>query len=188
MDSVLQYGSRIMFAEVPNGLRMDGSMIQLDRIDFDILLALQNDARLSNKQLAAEVGLAPSSCLERVRRLRREGALGGAHAEVSDEALGIGVQAMIDVELAQHSRDLVESFLAYALEVEEVLAVYHVTGAADFLLHIAVRDTHHLRDVLLDRFTTRPEVARIQTHILFAHHRKNCRPNYRHAPSQGRGA
>lgn len=160
-------------------------MDHLDRIDFAILDALQNDARLSNKELAALVGLAPSSCLERVRRLRQEGVLGGAHAEVSDEALGIGVQAMIDVQLAQHSRDLVESFLAYALEVEEVLAVYHVAGEADFLLHIAVRDPHHLRDLLLDRFTTRPEVSRLQTHILFMHQRKPCRPNYRRPAQEG---
>jgi DNA-binding Lrp family transcriptional regulator len=152
---------------------------ELDRIDFAILDALQNEARLSNKELAAAVGLAPSSCLERVRRLRRDGVLLGAHAEVDDAALGIGVQAMIDVQLAKHSRDLVERFLAYARACEEVLAVYHVTGDRDFLLHVAVRDTDHLRDVLLDRFTTRPEVARLETHILFTHHRKNCRPNYR---------
>ena len=152
--------------------------MELDRIDFDILDALQNDGRSSNKELAAAVGLAPSSCLERVRRLRRGGALRGVHAEVSDQALGIGVQAMIDVQLAKHSRDLVEAFVSYAMEIEEVLAVYHVTGDRDFLMHVAVRDTEHLRDVLLDRFTTREEIARIETHILFSHQRKTRRPNY----------
>ena len=157
-------------------------MMELDRIDFDILTALQNDARLSNKELAAHVGLSPSSCLERVRRLRREGALGGAHAEVSDAALGIGVQALIDVQLTRHARELVDDFLAYVLEVDEVVAVYHVTGEHDFLLHVVVVDTEHLRDLLLDRFTTRSEVARVQTRILFSHRRKPVRPNFRATP------
>ena len=66
----------------------------LDRIDFEILAQLQNDARLSNKELAARVHLAPSSCLERVRRLRRLGAITGFHATVDPEVLGIALQAM----------------------------------------------------------------------------------------------
>jgi len=153
-----------------------------DRIDFDILEALQNDARLSNKELAARVHLAPSSCLERVRRLRATGALGPARTEVSDDALGIGVQALIAVQLTQHSREVVDTFLDDVDDVDEVVAVFHVSGEHDFLLHVVVTDTDHLRDLLLDRFTTRSEVARVQTHILFSHRRKACRPNFRANP------
>jgi DNA-binding Lrp family transcriptional regulator len=151
--------------------------MDLDRIDFAILEHLQNNARLSNKELAALVGLAPSSCLERVRRLTREGALEGFHARVADHALGIGVQAMIEVSLEEHSRESVQVFTDYALnEVEEVVGLFHVTGEQDFFMHVAVRDADHLRDLLLDRFTTRSEVARLQTHIVFQHHRKPVRP------------
>ena len=77
-------------------------MTALDRIDLALLDALQNDARLSNKQLANEVGLAPSSTLGRVRRLQ-EGVLRGAHAEVDPEALGVALQAMIVIRIARHS-------------------------------------------------------------------------------------
>lgn len=157
-------------------------MDHLDQIDFAILDALQNDARLSNKELAARVHLAPSSCLERVRRLRATGALGPARTEVSDEALGIGAQALIAVQLTQHSREVVDTFLDDVDEVAEVIATFHVSGEHDFLLHVVVADTDHLRDLLLDRFTTRPEVARVQTHILFSHRRKACRPNFRANP------
>ena len=151
--------------------------MELDRIDFAILEHLQNNARLSNKELAALVRLAPSSCLERVRRLTREGALEGFHARVSDHALGIGVQAMIEVSLEEHSRESVQVFTDYALnEVEEVVGLFHVTGEQDFFMHVAVRDADHLRDLLLDRFTTRAEVSRLQTHIVFQHHRKPVRP------------
>lgn len=152
-------------------------MIDLDQIDFEILSHLQNNARLSNKELAALVGLAPSSCLERVRRLTRDGALEGFHARVSDEALGIGVQAMIEVSLKQHSRETVQTFTDYALEkVPEVVGLFHVTGDQDFFMHVAVRDADHLRDLLLDHFTTRAEVGRLQTHIVFQHHRRPVRP------------
>lgn len=159
--------------------------MDLDRIDFALLAALQNDARLSNKELAAHVDLAPSTCLERVRRLRAEGALLGAHHEVADEALGIGVQALVHVQLTRHSRDVVEEFESSVFEVDEVIAVYHVTGEHDFLLHVVVADPEHLRALLLDRFTTRDEVARVQTQILFSHRRKAVRPNFRDTDAEG---
>jgi DNA-binding Lrp family transcriptional regulator len=150
--------------------------VDIDRIDFAILEHLQNNARLSNKELAARVGLAPSSCLERVRRLVRDGVLRGFHAEVSDHAMGIGVHAMIEVSLERHSRDSVQAFSDYALNsVDEVIGLYHVTGEQDFFMHVAVRDADHLRDLLLDRFTTRPEVARLQTHIVFSHEHRPVR-------------
>ena len=139
----------------------------LDRIDFDIVAALQNDARLSNKELAARVGLAPSSCLERVRRLVRDRVLLGFHAEVDPRALGVGLQALVLVRLSRHSRRQVESFRRHALGLPECVALYHVAGQHDFLLHMAVRDADHLRDLALDAFTTRPEVAQLETHLIF---------------------
>ena len=74
----------------------------LDRIDHEILVALQKNARLSNKELAAEIGLAPSSCLARVNRLIREGVIRGFHAEVDPKALGIGIEALVFVRVVRH--------------------------------------------------------------------------------------
>ena len=150
----------------------------LDSIDHAILAALQSDGRLSNKELAAAVGLAPSSCLGRVRRLRQEAVILGFHADVSSEALGIGLQAMMSVRLERHRRDVVNAFRAHAWKQSEVIAVYHVGGAHDFLLHVAVRDSHHLRDLAMDAFTTRDEVAQIETHLIFEHRRKFQLPQY----------
>ncbi len=149
----------------------------MDRIDRAILEELQNDARLSNKQLAALVGLAPSSCLERVRRLERNHTLIGAHAEVNPAALGIGVQALIRVRLDRHLREPVEKFRFHLESLHEVLGYYHLTGQDDFLVHVAARDTAHLRDLTMDAFTTRPEVARIETSLLFETCRKNVLPD-----------
>jgi DNA-binding Lrp family transcriptional regulator len=144
-------------------------MRPLDRIDFGILRALQKNARLSNKELAARVSLAPSSCLLRVRRLEQEGVLRGFRADVAPAALGIGLQALVFVRLRQHSRRTVRSFRGHALRLPEAVTVYHVAGQYDFLVHVAVRDADHLRDLALDAFTTRPEVVSIETHLIFEH-------------------
>ena len=155
----------------------------LDRIDFAILAALQNDGRLTNKELAGRVGLAPSSCLERVRRLRETGALKGSHAEVDPAVLGIGLQALLAVRLRQHSGGEVDALRRHVRPVPEVTAVYHVTGAQDFLVHVAVRDANHLRDLALDSFTTRAEVAHIETSLIFDHVRVPRLPDYSQPPA-----
>jgi len=152
--------------------------MKLDGIDYRILDALQTDARLSNKELAASVGLAPSTCLERVRRLRDAEVLQGFHASVDPSALNIGLEAMIAVQLRQHSRDLVESFQAHIMSLPEVTAVYHVAGTHDYMVHVVVRNADHLRDLALDSFTTRPEVDHIQTSLIFESKRKPVLPNY----------
>ena len=144
-------------------------MAALNRTDFAILDALQNDARLSNKELAARVGLAPSSCLERVRRLRSEGVLTGFRALVEPRALGIAMQALVFVRLARHARKQVKAFRQHALSLPETIGLYHVAGQHDFIVHVGVRDANHLRDVAMDAFTSRREVARIETHLIFEH-------------------
>src|SRR5262249_23022995 len=99
------------------------SVMALDRIDFEILSALQNDARLANKELAARIGMAPSSCLERVRTLTRAGVLRGSHADVDAAALGIGLEALVAIRLVKHSREAFRSLYATMLAMPEVLTV-----------------------------------------------------------------
>lgn len=150
----------------------------MDRIDNEILAALQNDGRMSNKELAAHVGLAPSSCLDRVRRLQDRGIITGFHAEVDPKSLGIALQAFVSVRLAQHSRETVEAFRDHLLTLSPVVAVYHVAGQDDFMVHVAVRDAEHLRNLTLDEFTTRAEVARIHTALVYEHFGESAWPNY----------
>jgi DNA-binding Lrp family transcriptional regulator len=150
----------------------------LDQIDFGILQALQKNARLSNKELAAAVGLAPSSCLERVKRLLRDGVLRAFHAELDPHAVGVGLQAMIAVRLRRHSRRMVQTFRSHALSLPEVVSVSHVTGRTDFLVHVAVRDADHLRSLGMDAFTSRPEVSHIETSLIFEHVRSGGFPLY----------
>jgi len=141
----------------------------IDRTDRAILDALQNDGRLSNKQLAAKVELAPSSCFERVRKLVASGAIRGFHAEINPAALGYTLEAMIAIRLQRHSREQYDSFRAAVLALDEVKAVHHLAGENDFLVHVMARDTDHLRDLALDHFITRPEVGHIETWLIFEH-------------------
>lgn len=153
-------------------------MRPLDRIDAEILRQLQKNGRLPNKELAERVGLAPSTCLVRVRRLQEDGVFRGVHAELEPHAVGVGVQAMVAVTLSRHARTEVESFRSHALSLPEVIAYFHVTGEADFLLHVAVRDLDHLRELALSAFTTREEVARLETSVIYEHTAKPGLPIY----------
>jgi len=138
-----------------------------DRTDFALLRLLRKNARLPNKTLAERCGIAPSTALERIRRLHESRTILGYHAEIAPAAVGIGLQAMVSVRLARHSRDLVDSFHRHLLALDEVLAFYHLAGADDFMVHVGVRDSDHLRDFALAAFTEREEVAHIETRLIF---------------------
>lgn len=152
--------------------------MNFDETDLRILRLLRNNARMSNKDLADETGIAPSTCLARVRRLEREGVISGYHAELNPAAVGVRIQAMIAVRMVRHVRADVESFHAYAMNLKETVAIYHVAGADDFLVHVAVRDTEHLRQMVLYAFTERPEVAHIETRLIFEQARTEGFPLY----------
>jgi len=145
---------------------------RLDRIDRAIVEALQNNARLPNKQLAEIVGLAPSSCLERVRALIGRGVIHGFHADIDRPTLGRSLEAMIAVSVRPHSRANVDEFWEYVLALPEVIEVFHVTGADDFLVHVGLEDTGALRNFVLDRLTVRSEVAHVETRLIFGQARR----------------
>ncbi len=141
----------------------------LDAIDRQILTLLQQDARLTNKALAEQVGIAASTCLERVRRLQARSLFEGFHARVNPDAVGLHLQAMVAIRLSRHTRDHVDSFRNHALTFPEVRNIFYVGGRTDFLLHVAVRDTGHLRHLALTAFSSRPEVDHIETNLVFEH-------------------
>jgi DNA-binding Lrp family transcriptional regulator len=149
-----------------------------DRIDIEILKDLQNNARMSNKELAEKNGIAPSTCLERVRRLRDEGVIEQFCALVSPKAVGIGVQAMISIRLRQHSKIAFGDLCQEISRIEEVVNVYLLAGAIDLLVHVAVRDIDHLRSVVIDVFTMRYEPAHMETSIIFQNEHSHQLPVY----------
>jgi DNA-binding Lrp family transcriptional regulator len=153
-----------------NTIRSRAPEHALDRIDFALLDLLQNNARTSNKELAVKVGLAPSSCLTRVRRLERD-VVRGYHAELDPLAVGLEVQAMISVRLRLHSREAFEGFDHHLRTLPEVVTFYSIGGEIDFLVHVAVEDVRSLQDLTREAFTSRDEVFRIATSLVFEHRR-----------------
>lgn len=150
---------------------MTAAKRDLDRIDRRLVDLLQKDARRSNKELAAAVGLAPSSCHGRVQRLLERGVLRGFHAEVDPHALGVHLQSVVTVQLTGNPKERLASFLAHVRSLEEVVEIFHVAGKNDLLLHVAVRDVEHMRSLVMEELSSRPEVAQIESAIVYAHER-----------------
>ena len=141
----------------------------MDEIDVAIVRELQRDARQSNRDLAATLGIAPSTCLERVRSLRTRGIITGFHAAVSLRALNRDVQALIAVQVRPLNREIIEDFKRYMTGLPEVLSVFVLAGGDDFLVHVAVPDIERLHDFLMDRFTNRREIVGFRSSIVYHH-------------------
>ena len=152
------------FAANPNFVRAD-----LDEVDRRLVRALADDARLPNNALAAKAGVAPSTCLARVRSLRERGVIRGYHADVDPAALGRPIQAMIAVRLQAHARGHIPDFMARIARLPEVLNVFFLGGADDFLVHIAATGTENLRDFVVVNLSGNPDVALTETNLIFEH-------------------
>ena len=144
-------------------------MSDLDAIDTAILRELQRDARRTNRDVASVVGVSPTTALDRTRALVRRGVIRGARLEVDLPSIGRPVQAMIAVRIRPPSRDRIDAFRTWALELPETIGVFVVTGTEDFLLHIAVRDNDALYAFVIDKLTERAEVADVRTSVVYEH-------------------
>jgi DNA-binding Lrp family transcriptional regulator len=141
----------------------------LDDVDRRLLRELAADARLPNNALARRVGIAPSTCLGRVRALRDRGVIRGYHADVDPTALGRPIQAMISVRLQSHARGHIPAFMAKIATLPEVLNVFFLGGADDFHVHIAATSTDNLRDFVVVNLSGDPDVALTETNLIFDH-------------------
>ena len=141
--------------------------MQLDRTDFELLHLLQENARLSNKQLAAAVGLAPSTCHERLRRLWSTGVLRGTRARVDARRLGYSIQAMFMIGTSKHERQTIDQLLDELLEIAEVQAAYLITGRYDLVVQVVARDMDHLKTLAYEHFTHRAVISRFETSIIY---------------------
>jgi len=141
----------------------------MDAVDQAILRRLQRDGRQTNRELAAALGIAPSTALERTRALRARGVITGFHAAADLAALGRGVQALIAIRIRPQSREAIETVRDNMAKLPETLGVFVVTGNEDVLVHVAVPSTGYLRDFVLDRLARRKEFVDVRTTVVFDH-------------------
>ena len=141
-------------------------MISMDSFDLKMLVALQEDGRLTNQQLADAVGLSASQCSRRRMRLEEEGVISGYHADLASERLGFNVIAFVHITLATHSPDNAQHFRDLVQRVADVQEAYSLTGDADYLLKIILRDLKSLSDIVNNVLMPHPSVAHVRSSIV----------------------
>ncbi|WP_226531427.1 Lrp/AsnC family transcriptional regulator [Microbacterium paraoxydans] len=159
----------------PNSVRAPA----LDAIDARIVQLLTADGRMTNAELAARLGVAPSTAHARLRALIDRGVITGFHASVDERKLGAGLQAIIGVTLRPSGRR--ESIVEFADRVRvlpSVIQVFFLGGDDDFLLHIAVSDSSEMREFVLEHLSAQSSVASTRTSIVFDYHRNSVAASF----------
>lgn len=141
-------------------------MSKLDRTDRQILHHLQGDGRLSNVELARRVNLSPAACLERVRRLEREGVIRGYAALLDPRQLDAALLVFVEVVLDRTTPDVFERFAAAVRTMPAVLECYMVAGGFDYLIKVRVADMAAYRDFLGSTLTALSEVRETHTYAV----------------------
>ncbi|MFE3187803.1 Lrp/AsnC family transcriptional regulator [Nocardia sp. NPDC059240] len=153
----------------PNGSGGTARPVPLDAIDRLLLDELARDGRMTNNALAAAAGIAPSTCLGRVRALVERGVIRGFHADIDPAALGRDLQAMIAVRVHATARSHLAEFGDQMAALPEVENVYFIAGADDYLVHVATADSGGLRTFVLEHLSAHPAVASTETILIFEH-------------------
>jgi DNA-binding Lrp family transcriptional regulator len=148
-------------------------MAGLDELDTAILRELQVDARRTNRDIAAAVGISPTTALDRTRGLRQRGVIRGALLDLDLGSIGRPVQALIAVRIRPPSRRNIEGFRDWVSTLPETVGVFVVSGTEDFLIHVAVEDNDRLYAFVIDRLTQRPEIADVRTSVVYEHLRNH---------------
>ena len=150
--------------------------MDLDRTDRQILARLQKDARLLNKQLSAEVGLAASSCHERVRRLWEAGVIRGTEARVDPKALGYGVTAVVFVRISKQGQLAIDALMDRLIAVPEIQEVRLITGPFDLVVTLIARDMDHLKTIAYGALTDTDQITNYETSIVYDSRRDGSVP------------
>ncbi|WP_417664131.1 leucine-responsive transcriptional regulator Lrp [Pseudidiomarina donghaiensis] len=140
--------------------------ITIDRLDRKILRILQDDGRISNVNLAQRVGLSPTACNERVRKLEREGVLDGYHARINPAKLGANLMVFVEITLTRTSPDVFAEFSDAVRETPEILECHLVAGDFDFLIKARVPDMPSYRKLLGETILTMPGVNESRTYVV----------------------
>jgi Lrp/AsnC family leucine-responsive transcriptional regulator len=137
----------------------------LDALDYKIIAALQEDGRLTNVDLAGRIGLSPSPCLRRVKRLEREGYIGAYRAVLDRVSVGLGFTVFVGVKIESHANDRAGDFEESVLAMREVIACHMVSGTVDYLLEVVVPDLAHYQKFLVGKLLALPLVREVQSSI-----------------------
>ena len=137
--------------------------MKLDHIDHKILRHLQENARITNAELADRVGLSPTPCLRRLRRLESDGVIKGYHTEIDREALGVNVTVIILVKLEREDDKTLREFEKAIKDREEVMECYLVTGKFDYFIRVVVPSLAAYETFLSETMLRMPNIATVES-------------------------
>jgi DNA-binding Lrp family transcriptional regulator len=143
---------------------------ELDDVDRVLVAELLADARISNARLAERAGVAPSTSLARVRSLIDRGVIEAFRAVVDPRALGLGLEALVSVTIKSGARGTLAKFSSEIRQLPEVVQIFFLGGSEDFIIHLATRDSDHVRQFVVDHLSAHPAVASTRTSLVFEHH------------------
>lgn len=141
--------------------------MKLDQKDIQLLKLLQNNARLSNKELAIELDMAPSTCHERLKKLTKSNFFNAFNASLNLEKLGFNIEVLITVRLKKHEREVVNSFIQKLNSLKGIIRFYHLAGETNFMLHVAVENPNSLRSFILDKLSDFKYIDNIESSIIY---------------------
>ncbi|PRI09993.1 Lrp/AsnC family transcriptional regulator [Leucobacter massiliensis] len=159
-------------SETSKNLRPEGD---LDDVDRKIVEELQANGRITNAELAERVGVAASTCIARVRSLVSRRIITGFTATVDPRAMGLGLEVLVSVTVRSGARQRITELSEELRGLPEVLQLFFLGGVEDFIIHLAVRDSDHVRDFVVEHLSAHPAVSSTRTSIVFSHHQNPIR-------------
>ncbi|CAN7539118.1 Lrp/AsnC family transcriptional regulator [Rhizobium sp. LjRoot98] len=118
---------------------MSGQTVKVDDFDMKILFAMQNDANLSQRDLADKVGMSQNACWRRLQRLHASGLIRGTHSEIDLKALGLDLTVFVMIRTRHHSKEWIDGFRAHVERLPEVIDFYRIGGDWDYLIKVVTR-------------------------------------------------
>jgi Lrp/AsnC family leucine-responsive transcriptional regulator len=140
----------------------------MDDLDRKTLIALQQNGRITNVDLARQLGVAPSTMLERLRRLEEHGLVRGYRAIIDPKAIGLTLQGFVAVVLTRHDKAFIRSFEDGIQHIPNVRACYHITGRFDYLLYMAARDLAHWGELVKERIAAINGIAKLESFLVLS--------------------
>lgn len=148
------------------------AVIHLDEYDKKIITLLQEDSSISNIELSKKIGLAPSSCLLRVKNLKEQKVLRQFTTVVDEKILGFEITCFAKVAMQPLNRETSNAFIEAVKDIPEVVECYTITGEAAFLLKIVAKSFQYYRNFIFDKLLSVPHVSNIDTSIVVGTEKK----------------
>jgi Lrp/AsnC family leucine-responsive transcriptional regulator len=142
--------------------------LSLDEIDLKILKRLQENGKITNLQLSKEIGLSPAPTLERVKKLEKSGLIKSYHALVDEKELGINITIFMQISLVRQMSDAIDNFIQKITQIDEVVECYNVTGSADYLLKIMVKDIPSFDKLIKEKLGAIEEISKMQSMVVLS--------------------